>query len=113
MTTNSGNGDIPDDEFKSTISKLPTEIQQVLLKHKAVFKSKLPPGLHNKYKGLKQSGKSVIPTTTDEPVWVKRRRLSPKETDELRAQVDDHLSRQIIQDSQSPYNAPLVFVQKI
>ncbi len=112
LTTSPDGIDLTDAELKDYVSKLPESIGKVIIKHRQVFKKKLPPGLGSKYKKLREANKVVIPTTTDEPVFAKRRRLSPKETDELRSQMEDHLSRQIVRDSQSPYNAPLVFVQK-
>ena len=112
LTTSPDGCDLTEDELKEYVSKLPEPISKIIQKHRHVFKKKLPPGLDSKYKKLREANKVVIPTTTDEPVFAKRRRLSPKETDELRSQMEDHLSRQILRDSQSPYNAPLVFVQK-
>ncbi len=104
--------ELTDQEFTEYISKFPLQIRKVLTKHRSVFRKKLPPGLDTKYKKLREANKVVIPTTTSEAVFAKRRRLSPKETEELKSQMEDHLSRQIVRESQSPYNAPLVFVQK-
>ena len=112
LTTSPDATELSDDEIAEYISKLPAPIGKVIQKHKSVFRKKLPPGLDSKYVKLRAANKTVIPTTTDDPVFAKRRRLSPKETDELRTQMEDHLSRQILRESQSPYNAPLVFVQK-
>ena len=39
-------------------------------------------------------------------------RLSPKEHDELQAQIDDLLAQGHIRPSQSPYGAPILFVPK-
>ena len=112
MTTSDGDCDLTEHEFQEYTAKFPEPIKKVLLKHRSVFKKKLPPGLNNKYQKLRESGKEVIPTTTSEAIFAKRRRLSPKESDELKSQMEDHLKRQIVRESQSPYNAPLVFVQK-
>jgi hypothetical protein len=112
LTTSENDCDLTDQEFKEYTAKFPDQIRKVLQKHRSVFKKKLPPGLQSKYQKLREANKEVIPTTTSEAVYAKRRRLSPKESDELKAQMEDHLRRKIVRESQSPYNAPLVFVQK-
>jgi hypothetical protein len=104
--------DITDEEFDSIVNKLPDPIQAVIKKHRAVFKNKLPVGTSNKCSRWRNTGKLVIPLMTDEPVHVKRRRLSPKEHAELESQIKEFTSRGVLRDSQSPYNAPLVFVSK-
>ena len=104
--------DITDEEFDNIVKQLPKPIQAVIKKHRAVFKNKLPAGTHNKCSKWRDSGRLVIPLMTEEPVHVKRRRLSPKEHAELEAQIKEFTSRGVLRYSQSPYNAPLVFVSK-
>jgi len=84
-----------------------TKVYQVLNEFSDVF-NEMPPGLPPRRDGIGHT----INTGSAPPVSRGMYRLSPEEKAEVERQVKDLLQKGLIQPSQSPYGAPVIFVQK-
>ena len=83
-----------------------SRLQHLLAKYKRVFKD-LPDGLPPD-RGIQHT----ISLTEDKTPFKHPYRLSPKELEEAKRQIADLLAKGFIQPSQSPFGAPILFVQK-
>ena len=81
-------------------------VPDVVLEFNDVF-AELPPGLPPRH-GVGHT----INTGNEPPVSRSMYRLSPKERAEVETQVRELLRRRLIQPSQSPYGAPVIFTMK-
>jgi hypothetical protein len=86
---------------------LPEPVAAVLQAHKDVFGPR-PPGLPKSH-GVEHTI-ALEPGTR--PIFLPTYRLSPLEQEEVKRQVTDLLAKGYITPSQSPYGAPILFVQK-
>lgn len=84
----------------------PPEVVQILDEYGDVFEN-LPPGIPPE-----RGAPFTINTGDSAPVFGRGYRLTPKEKDQVEAQIKDFLAKQWIRPSQSPYGAAVLFVQK-
>ena len=85
----------------------PEEISKILEEFKDVFED-MPPGLPPD-RGV---GHTIVLEPGVKPTHSRPYRLSEKEKEEVKRQVTDFLARGLIEPSNSPYGAPVLFVQK-
>ena len=85
-----------------------TELSELLKEYKDLFLEKLPKG-----RPPKRAVEFEINTVPDATIPSRPPyRLSPKESEELQAQIDELIAQGHIRPSQSPYGAPVLFVPK-
>ena len=82
------------------------QLEDLLRKHRHVFHKE------GDELGFTSSVHHSIPTTDDIPVHQAYRSIAPRHYDEVRAHIQDLLHQGIIQESQSPYAAPVVLARK-
>jgi len=108
--------DSPDYEIKklykslqfdpSLSSNQKLELNKLITEHLYIFSN-------NKFDiGLIELEKHRINLTNDTPIYQKPYRASPKDNTEIQSQIDELLSRNIIERSFSPYAAPVTLAEK-
>ncbi len=96
-----------EDTTTQQAAEYPEEIQQIIDEYPDVF-AELPPGLPPE-----RDISHTIPLQPGATPPAKRMyRLSPAELEEVKRQVADLLKKGFIEPSNSPYGAPILFVQK-
>ena len=88
--------------------KIRDALSRMLQEYEDLFPEKLPKGRPPKRAVEFEINTVPEATPPSRPPY----RLSPKESEELQAQIDDLLSQGHIRPSQSPYGAPVLFVPK-
>ena len=93
---------------KEVLVSILTELQGLLKEYEDIFPEQLPKGRPPKRTVEFEIKTEEGATPPNKPPY----RLSPKEHEELQAQIEDLLAQGHIRPSSSPYGAPVLFVPK-
>lgn len=89
---------------------MPDSVKEVLRRYQNVFLEDLPKGAMPVRQGIHEFRIDLLPDT--QPIYRPIYKLSPKELEEVRRQIEYLLDRDLIRRSKSPWGAPILFAGK-